>query len=115
MFEFDVRLFPHEALALTTCFSYSPASDYLQYASAIPIFRDICGASPEPSAITALKELDPEMTCSLNYAADMLKLLIDGLIKRVQPIVGNVTHVVRETWVSVDSDPGVQISIPKRD
>ncbi|KAK4240625.1 pyridine nucleotide-disulfide oxidoreductase-domain-containing protein [Achaetomium macrosporum] len=77
--------------------SYSPAGDYLQYALALPTFRDICDASPQPNAITALKELDPEMTCSLNYAADMLKLLTDGLVKRVQPIVGNVTHVVRDT------------------
>ncbi|SPQ19353.1 fda2512a-ebbe-4105-9c05-62a84ea4a32b [Thermothielavioides terrestris] len=37
------------------------------------------------------------MTCSLSYAADMLELITNGLLKhdRVEPVVGNVTNLGR--------------------
>ncbi|EAQ89261.1 predicted protein [Chaetomium globosum CBS 148.51] len=77
--------------------SYSPAGDFLQYAQALATFRDICDAAPKPNALDALRELDPELTCPLKHAADMLTLISDGLIQhpRVQPVLGTVTHSVR--------------------
>ncbi|KAH6627931.1 hypothetical protein F5144DRAFT_621982 [Chaetomium tenue] len=77
--------------------SYSPAGDFLQYAQALTTFRDICDAAPKPNALDALRDLDPELTCPLKHAADMLTLISDGLIQhpRVQPVLGTVTHSVR--------------------
>ncbi|KAL2129232.1 hypothetical protein VTI74DRAFT_8061 [Chaetomium olivicolor] len=77
--------------------SYSPAGDFLQYARAIKTFRDICDAAPKPNALTTLYELECDMTCSLNFAADMLRLISDGLLNhpRVEPVLGTVTETAR--------------------
>jgi hypothetical protein len=42
------------------------------------------------------------MTCSLNYAADMLQLMSDGLLKspRIEPVLGTVSKAVRDPRVS---------------
>jgi hypothetical protein len=79
----------------------------LQYAQALTIFRDICDAAPKPNVIGALQDLDPEITCPLTYAADMLTLISDGLIQhpRVQPVLGTVTHAVRNPKVSLPWPP----------
>ncbi|KAH6854543.1 hypothetical protein B0I37DRAFT_410622 [Chaetomium sp. MPI-CAGE-AT-0009] len=77
--------------------SYSPAGDFLRYAQALKTFRDICDAAPKPNIMDTLQDLDPETTCPLNHAADMLTLISDGLIQhpRVEPVLGTVTHAVR--------------------
>ncbi|KAK4127157.1 hypothetical protein N657DRAFT_641104 [Parathielavia appendiculata] len=77
--------------------SYSPAGDYLEYARAIQTFRDISAEAQQPNAVTKLRQLEREMTCSLNYAADMLMLMTDGLLKspRIEPVMGTVARVVR--------------------
>ncbi|KAK4148738.1 pyridine nucleotide-disulfide oxidoreductase-domain-containing protein [Chaetomidium leptoderma] len=79
--------------------SYSPAGDFLAYARALRTFRDICDAAPKPNAITALQGFDPELTCPLTHAADMLKLVSDGLAQhgRVNTVLGIVTQVVRSS------------------
>jgi hypothetical protein len=79
----------------------------VEYARALKTFRDICDAAPQPNAITALQGLDFEMTCPLNHAADMLKLVSDGLLKheRVNPVLGNVTQAVRSSKVSRPPPP----------
>ncbi|KAK3298941.1 uncharacterized protein B0H64DRAFT_472144 [Chaetomium fimeti] len=78
--------------------SYSPAGDFLQYAQALKLFRDICDAAPKPNVMTTLQSLDPEMTCPLHHAADMLTFISDNLIQhpRVEPVLGTVTHSVRD-------------------
>lgn len=42
-------------------------------------FQDVIAATPTPNAMTALRALDPNATCSLRYAADMIRMLSDGL------------------------------------
>lgn len=88
---------------MLTCLpSYSPAGDFLRFARALDTFRSITDAAPQPNAITALQTLDPEMTCPLTYAADMLTFLTSGLSThpRVTPVTGTVTQAVRSPRVS---------------
>lgn len=75
--------------------------EYLRFAESSSIFKTICENAPEPNAITALKELDPEMTCPLHLVGDMLTMLTDGLRvhSRVRPIYGTVQKVVRHPRV----------------
>ncbi|KAL2178469.1 pyridine nucleotide-disulfide oxidoreductase-domain-containing protein [Thermothelomyces heterothallicus CBS 202.75] len=79
--------------------SFSPAGNFLEYATALPIFRGIADAVPRPNAVTRLQALDPNMTCSLSHAADMLQLLSDGLIRHpsVKPVLGTVTEAGRNS------------------
>lgn len=99
---------------LTTHPSYSPAGDFVEYARALETFRDICDAAPQPNALTALQGLDLEMTCPLNHAADMLKLVSDGLLKheRVKAVLGNVTQAVRSPKVSSRTPPPTSLPYP---
>jgi hypothetical protein len=61
-------------------------------------FNEICDAAPKPNAITALEGLPLGVTCMMHYAADMFKLLSDGLLKhkQVESIVGAVVRASRD-------------------
>lgn len=86
---------------LTRFPSYSEVGDFLLYARTLGSFLNVSKAVPQPNAITALEGLDPEMTCSLNYAADMLQLLSDGLFQhaRVAALTGKAIKVIRNRKV----------------
>ncbi|KAK4103151.1 hypothetical protein N658DRAFT_467687 [Parathielavia hyrcaniae] len=78
--------------------SYSPAGDYVEYARALRTFRAISAEAKQPDAVTKLRQLEREATCSLNDVADMLQLMTDGLIKlaRIEPVIGSVSRAVRD-------------------
>ena len=69
---------------------------FLSYVDALPCFKDIVAATPQPNAIDTIKELPQDLTCSLHYGGDMLKLLSDGLVKhgQVESTAGEVTRAV---------------------
>jgi hypothetical protein len=94
-------------IALTLPVSYSEAGTFLQYARALQTFKDMRAATSLADPITALENLDPDMTCPLRHAANMLQFFSDGLTKnpRVIPSLGTVTRAVR--------DPKVRHPAPK--
>ncbi|KAM7222600.1 Pyridine nucleotide-disulfide oxidoreductase domain containing protein [Rhypophila decipiens] len=63
--------------------SNTKAELFSQFAVALKPFEEICDAAlkPErkPNALTELRQLPQDKTCSLHYAGNMLKLLTDGL------------------------------------
>ncbi|KAI1438917.1 hypothetical protein GGR50DRAFT_209985 [Xylaria sp. CBS 124048] len=54
---------------------------FLQFATAVSAFRHIAKTTPEPNALTALKQLPQDQGCSLSHAADMCMMLTAGLAK----------------------------------
>ncbi|KAJ5088200.1 hypothetical protein N7456_011816 [Penicillium angulare] len=63
------------------------------YSTVWESFRTVVENTPQPNAFTVLDKLDPNKTCRLHYAADMVRDLTDGLVKRddVLPCRGFVT------------------------
>ncbi|KAL2019472.1 hypothetical protein VTK56DRAFT_9588 [Thermocarpiscus australiensis] len=108
--------------------SYSPATDFLKYAHAVRTFTEICDAAaagpkgPQPNAITSLEELQRGSTFPLSYAANMLRLISDGLRQhpRVESIVGFVTDATRnpksKKWTisTLPQGGGINPSVIKR-
>lgn len=57
---------------------------FQSYATAVQPFRTVVEKTPQPNAFSTLAKLDQENTCHLHYAADMIRSLIDGLLKMEQ-------------------------------
>lgn len=71
--------------------SNTKVSLFHAYAQAVQPFRDLIKKSPIPNAFTMMAKLDENKTCSLHYAADMCRALIDGLADQVDQCRGIVT------------------------
>lgn len=56
--------------------------------------RSIVEKTPQPNAVTALRELPQDKGCELSKAADLCLMLTDGLAKEndVQQHMGKVTQ-----------------------
>lgn len=54
------------------------------FATATQPFQTVIENSRSPNAFTTLAKLDQDKTCSLGYAADMIRGLTDGLVKMEQ-------------------------------
>ncbi|KAL1616948.1 hypothetical protein SLS56_011215 [Neofusicoccum ribis] len=67
---------------------------FIEFAEAVPAFRRIVEKTPQPNAVTALRELEQAKGCELSKAADMCLMLTDGLAKHddVHQQMGKVTQ-----------------------
>lgn len=72
---------------------------FIDYAEALESFRQIVDTTPSPHAIDILRKMPSDQCCSLSFAADMLLLLTDGLLKH--PDVDS--HFGRASSASFDS------------
>lgn len=57
---------------------------FQSFATATQPFQKVIENSRSPNAFTTLAKLDQDKTCSLGYAADMIRGLTDGLMKMEQ-------------------------------
>ncbi|KAI2468223.1 pyridine nucleotide-disulfide oxidoreductase-domain-containing protein [Annulohypoxylon bovei var. microspora] len=75
---------------------------FLSYGEGVEPFRKIAETTEKPNAISILKDLPRNGTCSLQYAGDMLLVLTEGLLKhdRVTSFKGSVAD---SKWNSEDS------------
>ncbi|KAM7209598.1 Pyridine nucleotide-disulfide oxidoreductase domain containing protein [Naviculisporaceae sp. PSN 640] len=64
--------------------SNTKAGLFFQYANALGAFRAIFKDVPKPNAVSTIRSLTQDDTCSLHYAGDMLQQLTDGLRKNRQ-------------------------------
>lgn len=82
--------------------SNTKVSFFEAYATAVQPFRNVVRTTPVPNAFTTMMKLDQNQTCSLHYAVDVLKVLIDGLVKhdQVHPCRGMVTKADLKDKVS---------------
>ncbi|KAJ5752411.1 hypothetical protein N7520_009328 [Penicillium odoratum] len=73
--------------------SNTKVSLFQAYATAVQPFRAVIESTRQPNAFTTMAKLDQEKPCHLHYAADMIRGLTDGLMKRddVYPCRGFVT------------------------
>lgn len=78
--------------------SNTKAGLFVKWATATETFSEILAKAPTGNAFTKLKGLDPDQTCSLADAADVAKLLSDGLRDhpRVTSIASVVSHLSRK-------------------
>lgn len=75
---------------------------FRQYADAFAPFQQIvvaASAAKKPNAITRLEQLEQRKGCQLGYAADVLNLLTDGLL-RVPNVVARTGTLVRADFDS---------------
>lgn len=79
---------------------------FLAYAEATKPFLEVIEGTSKPNAITTLKDLPQDGTCTLGYAGDMLKLLSDGLVQhpRVERLEGKVAEANFDKGVSRHSE-----------
>ncbi|KAL4872194.1 hypothetical protein BDV12DRAFT_151672 [Aspergillus spectabilis] len=63
------------------------------FATAVQPFRSVIGSTRIPNAFTTMAKLDQEKTCHLHHAADVVRALIDGVVKmdQVHACRGHVT------------------------
>ncbi|KAI1446073.1 pyridine nucleotide-disulfide oxidoreductase-domain-containing protein [Annulohypoxylon stygium] len=75
---------------------------FLSYGEGVEPFREIAETTPKPHAISILKDLPHDDTCSLQYAGNMLHVLTAGLLNhdRVASFKGSVTDC---EWIGQDS------------
>lgn len=78
------------------------------YGTAVQPFRTVIENTPQPNAFTTMAKLDQEKTCHLNYAADMVRGLTDGLKKLEQVdachgfvTAANLSDKVRSGLISI--------------
>ncbi|KAJ5554443.1 hypothetical protein N7513_004402 [Penicillium frequentans] len=62
--------------------SNTKVSLFQAYATAVQPFRTVIENTRQPNAFTTMAKLDQEKPCHLHYAADMIRGLTDGLMKR---------------------------------
>ena len=76
---------------------------FLAYAQSVQSFRHIIDSKSKPNAVTALENLPQDQGCSLAYAADMLRMLSDGLASndRVDRHEGRVEGVQWDDTVRI--------------
>ncbi|PCH01350.1 FAD-dependent pyridine nucleotide-disulfide oxidoreductase [Penicillium occitanis (nom. inval.)] len=72
--------------------SNTKVSFFRSYATGVQPFRNIAQTAKTPNAFSVMNKLDQDETCSLHYAADMIKDLTAGLMKmkQVSPFRGEV-------------------------
>ncbi|KAI1453016.1 pyridine nucleotide-disulfide oxidoreductase-domain-containing protein [Annulohypoxylon moriforme] len=75
---------------------------FLSYGEGVEPFRKIAETSEKPNAISILKDLPHDDTCSLQYAGDMLHVLTEGLLKHDR-VASFKASVIDSEWVSQDS------------
>ncbi|KAJ9608533.1 hypothetical protein H2200_007521 [Cladophialophora chaetospira] len=86
--------------------SNTKVSLFVQFAEAVKPFEDIISNTPSPHAVDHLESLDQDRGCRLSAAADMCRMLTEGLVKRsVTQAVGRVRTAgwKRSAW-SIDVD-----------
>jgi hypothetical protein len=91
--------------------SNTKVSFFQAYAHGVQPFCNLIKEASTPNAFTTMTKLDQNKTCSLHYAADMCRALIDGLAGQVQVqrYRGIVTAAdLRENNVSVEL-PGTRV------
>jgi hypothetical protein len=54
---------------------------FVSYADGVPAFEKITSEAEKPNAYSALMEMDQEDTCYISHAADLCKMLTNGLTK----------------------------------
>lgn len=64
--------------------SNTKVSYFRSYATGVQPFRNIVQTTKPPNAFSVMNKLDQDETCSLHYAADMIKDLTAGLLKMRQ-------------------------------
>ncbi|KAJ9297637.1 hypothetical protein DTO271G3_4412 [Paecilomyces variotii] len=62
--------------------SNTKVSLFQAYAKAVQPFRTVIDTTPKPNAFTTMTKLDPDQGCPLHYAADLCKMLTEGITKR---------------------------------
>ena len=72
--------------------SNTKISFFRSYATGVQPFRNIVQTTKTPNAFSVMNKMDQNDTCSLHYAADMIKDLTAGLLKmkQVSPFWGEV-------------------------
>ncbi|KAL4888687.1 pyridine nucleotide-disulfide oxidoreductase-domain-containing protein [Aspergillus ambiguus] len=73
--------------------SNTKVSLFQAYATAVQPFRTVINSTRIPSPFSTMAKLDPEKTCHLHHAADVVRALTDGIVKmdQVLPCRGTVT------------------------
>ncbi|KAH7028626.1 pyridine nucleotide-disulfide oxidoreductase-domain-containing protein [Macrophomina phaseolina] len=90
---------------------------FIQWAEAVAPLRSIVEKTPQPNAVTALRELPQDKGCELSKAADLCLMLTDGLAKEndVQQHMGKVTQATFDKttkhW-TVSLDDGAPVTTP---
>lgn len=90
---------------------------FIQWAEAVSPLRNIVEKTPQPNAVTALRELPQDKGCELSKAADLCLMLTDGLAKEndVQQHMGKVTQATFDKQTShwtVALDDGAPVVTP---
>ncbi|KAF2135501.1 uncharacterized protein K452DRAFT_330183 [Aplosporella prunicola CBS 121167] len=69
---------------------------FIQFAEAVKPFRDVIKSTPEPNAVSVLRQMRQDKGCELSRAADMNLMLTEGLSKTdgVQQTLGYVSAAV---------------------
>lgn len=89
--------------------SNTKVSFFRSYATAVQPFRNIVQTAKPPNAFSIMNKLDQDDTCSLHYAADMVKELTAGLskLKQVAQYRGEVASADFEDQVSKSASPRI--------
>ncbi|KAF5015215.1 hypothetical protein F66182_13532, partial [Fusarium sp. NRRL 66182] len=104
--------------------SNTKVSFFRSYATGVQPFRNIAQTAKTPNAFSVMNKLDQDETCSLHYAADMIKDLTAGLLKmkEVSPFRGEVMSANFEDnksrWTvrihsSDPSSTNIEVSTPR--
>ncbi|GES56986.1 pyridine nucleotide-disulfide oxidoreductase-domain-containing protein [Aspergillus terreus] len=64
--------------------SNTKVSFFQAYATAVQPFRSVINSTRIPSPFSTMAKLDPEKTCHLHHAADVVRALTDGIVKMDQ-------------------------------
>ncbi|KAH8816219.1 pyridine nucleotide-disulfide oxidoreductase-domain-containing protein [Xylogone sp. PMI_703] len=70
---------------------------FVEYAEGVKVFRDIAQETPAPNALTRIKELDQEDTCSISHAADLCITLTEGLDES-KGVYKQLGHLSGASW-----------------
>lgn len=103
--------------------SNTKISFFRSYATGVQPFRNIVQTTKTPNAFSVMNKMDQNDTCSLHYAADMIKDLTAGLLKmkQVSPFRGEVMSANFEDnkskWTvrihSTDLSSNIEVSTPR--
>lgn len=89
---------------------------FLEYGRALDSFRRVAQKTPQPNALTTLEHLDPNATCSLHHAGDMLQQLSDGLRREEDRVTACEGVVVRTARANAAATaPGWTVTVRGND
>ncbi|OJJ98665.1 hypothetical protein ASPACDRAFT_61390 [Aspergillus aculeatus ATCC 16872] len=82
---------------------------YLKALNSSRTLRSIIDSTPSPNAVTALEAMDPNSTCHLSIAGEMICMLIEGLLARpeVEKLTATVeeAHLEKNIWTLTTTPP----------